>query len=139
MTHEDQTANDSLLRECAAIPVDAADGELAAIAIAVHLAEALGCVVPPDLLDHYQAAHVAAPRPLAFPTSPPCLDCETTAGERVSPGHPPWRSAQGRCRRCWRRWKAQPGFFRCSSPHRERDRSSARCGGSRRSVARRRC
>lgn len=44
---------DELLRECAAIPVDPDDGELAALAVAVHLEEALGLVVPAELLTHH--------------------------------------------------------------------------------------
>ncbi|QBX54619.1 hypothetical protein EXE58_03470 [Nocardioides seonyuensis] len=51
MTHEDMTLSEQLLRECAAIPVDTDDGELTAIAIAIHLEESLGCVVPADRLD----------------------------------------------------------------------------------------
>ena len=41
-----------VLRECAEIPIDIEDAELAAIAIAVHLEEALELTVPPELLDH---------------------------------------------------------------------------------------
>lgn len=49
-----EAAVDELLRECAAIPLDPDDGELAALAVAVHLEEALGLVVPGELLtrDH---------------------------------------------------------------------------------------
>ena len=45
-------AVDELLRECAAIPLDPDDAELAAVAVAVHLEEALGLVVPAELLTH---------------------------------------------------------------------------------------
>lgn len=47
-----ETRIDRVLRECAEIPIDAEDGELAAIAIAVHLEEALELIVPSELLDH---------------------------------------------------------------------------------------
>lgn len=40
-----------VLHECGEVPV-ADDAELAAIAIAVHLEEALELIVPPALLDH---------------------------------------------------------------------------------------
>ena len=51
---------DRVLRECAEIPVDAEDAELAAIAIAVHLEEALGLTVPAELLHHVHLVPPAA-------------------------------------------------------------------------------
>lgn len=50
--NDDVTRIDSVLRECAEIPVDADDAELAAIAIAIHVEEALEVTVSADLLDH---------------------------------------------------------------------------------------
>lgn len=47
-----------VLRECAGIPVDVDDAELAAIAIAIHLEEALDLTVPSHLIDH---DHLARP------------------------------------------------------------------------------
>ena len=52
MLNDDMSRIDWVLRECAEIPVDTTDPELAAIAIAVHVEEALELTVPPDLLDH---------------------------------------------------------------------------------------
>ena len=61
MLSDDEPRIGRVLRECAEIPVDADDGELAAIAIAVHVEEALQLTLPPDLLDH---AHLFPPAAL---------------------------------------------------------------------------
>ena len=58
MLNVDATVIDRLLGELDQVPVDPDDAELAAIAIAVHLEEALGASVPADLLD---ARHLADP------------------------------------------------------------------------------
>jgi hypothetical protein len=58
MLNMDATALDRLLGELAEVPVDPDDAELAAIAIAVHLEEALGTTLPADLLD---AGHLVDP------------------------------------------------------------------------------
>jgi len=50
---------DGVLRECAEIPLER-DPELAALAVAVHLEEALGLRVPPALLDHDHLVPAAA-------------------------------------------------------------------------------
>lgn len=52
------TRIDWIVRECAEVPIDADDAELAAIAVAVHVEEALALTVPPELLDH---AHLVPP------------------------------------------------------------------------------
>lgn len=62
MLSPDAGHTESVLRECAQIPVDPVDGELAAIAIAIHVEDALEVTVPPGLLDY---AHLAAPAALA--------------------------------------------------------------------------
>lgn len=43
-------AAEQVLRELAAMPLDSDDAELAAVAVALHLEEALGVTVPPHLL-----------------------------------------------------------------------------------------
>ncbi|WP_210438692.1 hypothetical protein [Nocardioides xinjiangensis] len=57
----DATTIDQVLGELAEVPVAPGDAELAAVAIAVHLEEALGVTVPADLLD---AAHLVPPAAL---------------------------------------------------------------------------
>jgi hypothetical protein len=47
-----------VLGELAEVPVEPADPELAAVALAVHIEEALGVTVPVDLLD---ADHLVPP------------------------------------------------------------------------------
>ena len=59
MPDEDEARVDRVVAELAEVPVDPDDAELAAIAIAVHLEEALQVVVPPDT--RRDAAHLATP------------------------------------------------------------------------------
>lgn len=49
-----------ILRECAEVPLDPSDAELAAIAVAIHLEETLGQTIPPDLLNHARLIPAAA-------------------------------------------------------------------------------
>lgn len=49
-----------VLRECAEIPLDETDGELAALAIAIHLEDALGLLVPEHTMDHHHLVPPAA-------------------------------------------------------------------------------
>ena len=60
MLSPDAARIDQVLAECAQIPVDTEDPELAAIAVAIHLEESLGLTVPGELLDHEHLVPSAA-------------------------------------------------------------------------------
>lgn len=60
MVSDDEDRIRWVLHECAEIPVHADDGELAGIAVAVHLEEALGLTLSSDLLHHDHLVPAAA-------------------------------------------------------------------------------
>lgn len=61
MLSDDSSRIDWVLRECAEIPVDSTDPELAALAVAIHVEDALELSVPPEMLN---ADHLLPPAAL---------------------------------------------------------------------------